>query len=209
MSSTGGISAPNQDELTFQNAFIIGSAIIGLLMFLVVLRFGFNICLDVCVLGEPGRARRSITEVWRKICPLWHRRTQPEEPETENNVEIPDVVTDEGRSVLLDALLQSREVTFDDVNFWKEKHHRAEGSESHSDEEASKSSPFCFECSICLHGLDEGNMAFTAKCEHVYHRQCIHQWVISRRTDCPNCRAEIVSLASLEHALDQDRTASL
>jgi hypothetical protein len=221
MSSPGGISAPEEEEVTFEDALILGlrgAGIIGCLMFLIVLCFAVNIIGDVCVLGEPGRARRSIAEVWRNICPVWLRGTQPEEPESENNVAIPHAVAEEDRSVLLDALLKSglldtilksREVTSDDVILWKEKHHRTEGSESHSDEEASMSSPFCFECSICLNDLNEGNLAFTAKCEHVYYRKCIHQWVISRRTDCPNCRAEMLPLASLEHVLDQDRTTSL
>jgi hypothetical protein len=197
-----------------QEALIIGAGIIGLLIFLIILRFGCNIALDVCVLGEAGRAKRSITELWRKICPWWHHRTQPEIPESENNVsvEIPDVtiVTEEDRSVILDSILTSREVTAADMQLWKEKHHRTEVSEGHSDEEASRSSnAFGFECSICIHELNEGNMAFTAKCGHVYHRKCIHQWVNSRRTDCPNCRTEIVPLAKLEYALDQGTTTSI
>jgi hypothetical protein len=212
MSSTGGISAPDQDELAFTEALIIGAGIIGLLIFLVILRFGFTICLDVCVLGESDRARRSIAELWRKICPCWHRRTQPQDLESESNVEIPDViiVAEEDRYVILDSILKSREVTADDVKLWKEKHQRTEASEVHSDEEASRSSnAFGFDCSICLNELIEGNVAITATCGHVYHRKCIHQWVISRRTDCPNCRTEIVSLARLEHVLDQGSTTSL
>jgi hypothetical protein len=212
MSGTGGVSAPDQGELAFGEALIIGAGIIGLLIFLVVLRFGFNILLDVCVLGESDRARRDIAELWRKICPWWHRRTQPEVPETENNVEIPHVsiVAEEDRSVILDSILKSREVTADDVKLWKEKHHPTEASEGHSDEEASRSSnAFGFDCSICLHDLNEGNMAFTATCGHVFHRKCIHQWVVSRGTDCPNCRTEIVSLATLEYVLDQGPTTSL
>jgi uncharacterized protein YjiS (DUF1127 family) len=213
MSSTGGISAPDQQELGIQEALIIGAGIIGLLIFLVIIRFGCNIALDVCILGEPGRAKRSIAELWRKICPWWRRRTQPEILESENNVEMPDVaiITEEERSVILDSILKSREVTADDMKLWKEKHHRTEASEGHSDEEeASRSSnAFGFECSICIHELNEGSMAFTAACGHVYHRKCIHQWVNSRRTDCPNCRTEIVPLDKLEYALDQGSTTSL
>jgi hypothetical protein len=213
MSSTGGISAPDRHALDFGEALIIGAGIIGLLVFLVILRFCFDILLDVCVLGEPGRARRSIAELWRKICPWWHRRTQPEQdPESGNNIQIPDVgvVAEEDRLVILDSILKSREITADDVKSWKEKHHRTEASESHSDEEASRSSnAFGFDCSICLHELNEGNIAFTATCGHVYHRKCIHQWVNSRGTDCPNCRMEIVSLATLEYVLNQGSTTSL
>jgi hypothetical protein len=207
MSSTGGIAAPDPNELAMSEALIIGAGIIGLLIILVILRFGCNILLDVCVLGESARVKRSIAELWRKICPCWHRRTQPEGPESENNVEIPDasIVAEEDRSVILDSILKSREVTAEDVKLWKEKHQ-----EGHSDEEASRSTiPFAFDCSICLNELNEGNIAITAICGHVYHRKCIHQWVINRRTDCPNCRTEIVPLARLEDVLDQDPTTSL
>jgi hypothetical protein len=213
MSSTGGIAAPDASELVFSEALIIGAGIIGLLIILVILRFGFNILLDVCVLGESARVKRSIAELWRKMCPCWHRRTQPEAPESENNVEIPDasIVAEVDRSVILDSILKSREVTAEDVTLWKEKHqHHTEIGEGHSDDEASRISiAYGFDCSICLNELNEGNMAITAKCLHVYHRKCLHQWVISRRTDCPNCRTEIVSLAELEYVLDQGSTASL
>jgi hypothetical protein len=207
MSSTGGIAAPDPNELAMSEALIIGAGIIGLLIILVILRFGCNILLDVCVLGESARVKRSIADLWRKIGPCWHCRTQPESPESENNVEMPDAITvaEEDRSVILDSILKSREVTAEDVKLWKEKHH-----EGLSDEEASRSSiAFGFDCSICLNELNEGNMAITATCGHVYHRKCIHQWVINRRTDCPNCRTEIVPLARLEYVLDQGPSTSL
>jgi hypothetical protein len=217
MSSSGesgsGASAPDKGELAVQEALIIGAGIIGLLMFLVILRFGCNIAIDLCILGNPGRAKRSIAELWRQICPCWHRRTQPEDSESDNNVEVPVVSTDVGivteeRSVILDSILKSREVTAADVKIWKEKHHCTEASEGHSDdEEASRSTiAFGFDCSICLHDISEGNMAFTAKCGHVYHRTCIHQWVNKRRTDCPNCRTEIVPLGKVEYAFNQVST---
>lgn len=216
MSSTGGVSAPDPDELVLGEALIIGAGIIGLLIILVILRFGFNILLDVCVLGDADRVKRSIAELWRKLCPCWHRRTQPENLESENNVELPDasivaIVEEEDLSTTFDSILKSREVTADDVKLWKEKHHHhTDAIEGLSDEEASRSSnAFVFDCSICLNELKEGNMAITATCGHVYHRKCIHQWLINRRTDCPNCRTEIVPLGNLEYVLDQGPTTLL
>jgi hypothetical protein len=212
MSSTGGIAAPDSNELVLSEAMIVGAGIIGLLIILVILRFGCNIFLDVCILGESARVRRSIAELWRKVCPCWHRRTQPEAPESESNVEIPDssILAEIDRSAILDSILKSCEITAEDVKIWKEKHPHTDVEEGHSDEEASRISiAHGFDCSICLNELNEGNMAITATCGHVYHRKCIHQWVISRRTDCPNCRTEILSLAKLDYVLGQGSTTSL
>jgi hypothetical protein len=220
MSSTGGISAPDTSELGFREALIVAAGILGILIFFIIFRFVFNIFLDVLLLDQIDRARRSIQEVWRKICPRWNRRTQPEQQQqheggtqqgesnnASNGVELSNVATDPDRLARLEAILISRQVTADDVKVWKEKHvHIKASHDSDEEEAASESSEFCVVCSICLQDLNEGTIAFTAKCEHIFHQHCIHQWVSSRRTDCPYCRADIVSLATLSAVLDSSNS---
>ena len=42
-------------------------------------------------------------------------------------------------------------------------------------------------CCICMEDLAEGQFALALRCGHVYHSDCIHQW-LSRRAHCPVCR---------------------
>lgn len=42
-------------------------------------------------------------------------------------------------------------------------------------------------CPICLDDFDDVNEIFTLKCNHVFHRDCINEWLLKRST-CPYCR---------------------
>ena len=49
-------------------------------------------------------------------------------------------------------------------------------------------------CPICLKEFDpESNQQVTelARCKHIFHRDCISEWINKSNTTCPNCRAEI------------------
>ena len=45
------------------------------------------------------------------------------------------------------------------------------------------------ECSICKSGYQAGDLAFVSPCSHVYHRDCILEWVNEKAT-CPMCRKD-------------------
>jgi hypothetical protein len=49
-------------------------------------------------------------------------------------------------------------------------------------------------CPICLGGYKEGNMLFASKhCAHIFHSDCILEWLTNRREDCPICRVQMVT----------------
>ena len=46
-------------------------------------------------------------------------------------------------------------------------------------------------CSICFEELeDENREEYKLSCDHVYHRDCISQW-LNNHTTCPLCRADV------------------
>ncbi|KAH7554522.1 hypothetical protein JRO89_XS12G0230700 [Xanthoceras sorbifolium] len=45
-------------------------------------------------------------------------------------------------------------------------------------------------CSICLERVGVGQTASQTPCSHMFHRECILQW-LQRDTSCPLCRAQI------------------
>ncbi|XP_022760819.1 E3 ubiquitin-protein ligase RNF181-like [Durio zibethinus] len=47
------------------------------------------------------------------------------------------------------------------------------------------------DCSICFQSLSEGTPK-QVSCNHVYHRQCITDWLLNGRSNtCPMCRHDI------------------
>ena len=49
-------------------------------------------------------------------------------------------------------------------------------------------------CPICLGSYKEGNMLFASKhCAHIFHGDCILEWLTNRREDCPICRVQMVT----------------
>jgi hypothetical protein len=53
------------------------------------------------------------------------------------------------------------------------------------------------ECMICLSPYQMGETiagAKTEECVHVFHKECIMEWFLKDRDDCPMCRTKILSL---------------
>jgi len=46
------------------------------------------------------------------------------------------------------------------------------------------------ECLICLEEQEVGKWACKLQCGHLYHKQCIHEW-LSKNCTCPVCRFEL------------------
>ncbi|KAI9085718.1 hypothetical protein K1719_032324 [Acacia pycnantha] len=44
------------------------------------------------------------------------------------------------------------------------------------------------ECAVCLNKIGEGDEVRVLRCEHVFHRECLNQWVGLRNFTCPLCR---------------------
>jgi len=52
-------------------------------------------------------------------------------------------------------------------------------------------------CAICLEAvLDESITG--AKCQHVYHYQCLMEWMMQDHNDCPTCRAALWDTAAYD-----------
>ncbi|XP_028787940.1 RING-H2 finger protein ATL14-like [Neltuma alba] len=44
------------------------------------------------------------------------------------------------------------------------------------------------DCAVCLSKIGEGDEVRVLRCEHVFHRNCLNQWVGFRNFTCPLCR---------------------
>jgi hypothetical protein len=67
-------------------------------------------------------------------------------------------------------------------------------STSSSSDESSTSTLDYDVCPICLGSYKEGNMLFASKhCAHIFHGDCILEWLTNRREDCPICRVQMVT----------------
>ena len=55
------------------------------------------------------------------------------------------------------------------------------------------------ECSICIHDLkkDKETLCTSAnpKCPHVFHKECIVEWIMEGSDDCPVCRRDFLFAA--------------
>lgn len=59
-----------------------------------------------------------------------------------------------------------------------------------------------FECTICLTEIEDGEQVGVLPCTHIYHVDCLRQW-ISRKNSCPLCQVtEIASPRPVEMAGD-------
>jgi hypothetical protein len=57
---------------------------------------------------------------------------------------------------------------------------------------SSEEDPINTECSICLDLIEIGQRYTKLQCDHVYHRECIQEWLLIK-TNCPLCRDDIES----------------
>lgn len=48
----------------------------------------------------------------------------------------------------------------------------------------------CHDCHICLEGVEFGAEVVRLRCDHLFHKGCIHTWLKMKRS-CPSCRCEL------------------
>lgn len=53
---------------------------------------------------------------------------------------------------------------------------------------SSKYSNYFGICSICQDNMTDKNMPIITKCHHLYHEQCLMEWIQRGQNDCPLCR---------------------
>jgi hypothetical protein len=46
-------------------------------------------------------------------------------------------------------------------------------------------------CTICMGKLSKDEMITTLPCNHIYHSECINEYLSSYNSKCPSCRADI------------------
>merc|ERR1711862_777944 len=51
-------------------------------------------------------------------------------------------------------------------------------------------------CSICLLAYKDDDViakSHNEECSHIYHKDCIVQWLLLNKTECPNCRKPYIA----------------
>jgi hypothetical protein len=56
-------------------------------------------------------------------------------------------------------------------------------------------------CSICLNGLYLGKICGNSGCEHIFHCECISQWLNLGKRSCPYCRKPFNSFSTIVMSL--------
>jgi hypothetical protein len=72
--------------------------------------------------------------------------------------------------------------------------HRSKSLEKNATDETNVAKP---ECMICLSPYEMGETIAWAKaeeCVHVFHKECITEWLLKDHDDCPLCRTNILFL---------------
>lgn len=63
----------DDDGLNFKTALVVVGAVLGFIVFLLVLRFGCNVAIDLCILCDLREARRTLSDLRDSFC-FWRRR---------------------------------------------------------------------------------------------------------------------------------------
>jgi hypothetical protein len=81
MSSSGGVGgfSSSSSDVDIKQGMAIVGMVLAFLVFLVILRFGCNICIDLAVLRDSDSLLRTLSEIRRCLFPWWHPRTQPQD----------------------------------------------------------------------------------------------------------------------------------
>jgi hypothetical protein len=200
--SDSRITSPDSENWGLREAFIIIGSTMGLMIFLLILRFSFNICLDICVLDELERAKKAIVDLITKLFPWQRPRTQPPSAQSHDDIELQECASDQERLEALNQILISKTLSLNDIERLRERH-------QHSDcgiaEEDMSRNDEAILCSICLHGMAEGDSVFEAKCKHIFHHSCIASWISSRGSGCPYCRAQLINETNLHQLFGSSR----
>jgi len=205
MSSTGPVNAPDVNEISTQEVFLICGGLVAILIVLLFLRFLVVLLIDVVILQDFERAKRSIAELGQKLlicrrcCPSLPREPNDEEEsgmattsrrrqQSNNNATLPCSIDVElsTSSSRLNELLPSRTMTQDDLDsvLLQDQHQCTlerippnKKETRHNDADAVTTA--CT-CSICLHDLQVGDSVYqTAQCHHWFHADCIRAWLVS------------------------------
>ena len=73
--SSAGVSPGSMDGGgLLQNGLAIVGIILAFFILLLVLRYGCNIAIDLCILCDPNEARRTSIEFWDRYFPCFKRR---------------------------------------------------------------------------------------------------------------------------------------
>ena len=66
-----------RDDSDVKKGMILVAIVILFLFCMILLRFGCNLLIDVCILRDGESFMRTVSEVRRWFCPCWHPRTEP------------------------------------------------------------------------------------------------------------------------------------
>ena len=105
-------------DLSHREGLIIVAAITLLMIGLVILRFGCNVCIDVCVLRDLTAARNTVRDFWNFLCPCCRLQLQEQDEQEqmrdESEIELSDVkslllrLTTREKSLLISSILTSK-----------------------------------------------------------------------------------------------------
>ena len=66
-------------------------------------------------------------------------------------------------------------------------------------DEVSMASDECEMCAICICPYEEGDIRiFSKRCPHVFHKECILEWLVKSHNECPCCRIEMVTKTEIK-----------
>ena len=83
--SASPMQSNTDNSNVLKQAFIVIAITLAALLILITIRFGFNVLVDICLLGQAEAYSRMISDWWRRVCPCWHRRTVPSEGRPNGN----------------------------------------------------------------------------------------------------------------------------
>lgn len=176
------------NDLGGREALIIGAASMAMMIFLIMLRLACNSCIDLFLLG----GMRNVAEAFRTLFPAWHVRTNPEQA-TQSRTTTGAASTSSSRIALDTKILTKTDLLEHKARYCS--HRNNNNNNGNVSEEIVESSiaSYSIMCSICLQELFDGDHVFVGDCNHIFHKDCMLQWVVqSQGRDCPNCRCEIV-----------------
>jgi hypothetical protein len=109
---------PSMSDLSHREGLMIVAAVSLLMIVLVILRFGCNVCIDVCVLRDLTAARNTMRDVWNFVCPCCRLQRQEHDEEEqmrgESEIDLSDVnslllrLTTQEKSLLISSILTSK-----------------------------------------------------------------------------------------------------
>ena len=54
-------------------------------------------------------------------------------------------------------------------------------------------------CAVCLCPYEEGDIrVFSKHCSHVFHKECIFEWLVKGHNECPCCRTDMVTKSEIK-----------